>query len=417
MKHTIGEYKINSEDTSKMYVEAKDGTETTSFFLNSTLISKIPPNTVGDYENIELTAPVTAVDGKLYINSEGFMQGFNAIFAYNKEKNSIDIQTLPYLVKYYETNIKNYGYDKLSEDFNNQKALIYGMIVASKESTGKFGVINARSGEELISPRYNAIEFIESAGEFIITNTNDKMGIAYASGATKINVLYDDIKVLDSSLKYYLVKSNDKYGVKNSNEETVLHIEYDKIGVDTSEFQTDQIKSQYILYDKVIPVCLNNKWGLMDLNGNKVTEIEYDEIGCINTNMTEKVVNNAMTIGDSEVIIVSKDNLYGGVSTRGDLLIPIMFNYIYSITSAGETTYYMTYNEKDYLAMDYINLMKKQLGYEEESTNNEKGNSSETNTNEDRNTVVNETDTNQTNETNTDSNNTNNENVDNNNVA
>ena len=35
-----GEYKIDVEDTNKMYVEAKDGTETTSFFLNSTTISK-----------------------------------------------------------------------------------------------------------------------------------------------------------------------------------------------------------------------------------------------------------------------------------------------------------------------------------------------------------------------------------------
>lgn len=389
MRHTIGEYKVNSEDTSKMYVEAKDGTETTSFFLNSTLISKIPPNTIGDYENIELTAPITAVDGKLYISSEGFMQGFNAIFAYDKEKNSIDIQTLPYLVKFYKANIKNYGYDVLSEDFNNQKALIYGMIVASKETTGKFGVIDARSGEELISPRYNAIEFIESAGEFIITNTNNKMGIAYASGATKINVLYDDIKVLDSSLKYYLVKSNEKYGVINSNEEKVLHIEYDKIGVDTSKFQADQIKNQYVLYDKVIPVCLNNKWGLFDLSGNKVTEIEYDEIGCLNEGITDRVVNNALAIGDSEVIIVSKDNLYGGVSTKGDLLIPVMFKYMYSVTSRGETTYYMTYNDTDYLAMDYINVMKKRLGYdEEEKEDNKEQENTEAERNE--NTISNE---------------------------
>lgn len=415
MKHIIGEYKINSEDTSKVYVEAKNGTETTSFFLNSTLISKIAPDSIGDYENIELTAPVTAVDGKLYINSEGFMQGFNAIFAYDKAENRIDIQTLPYLINYYKTNIKDYGYDALSEDFNNQKALIYGMIVASKESTGKFGVVNARSGEELISPRYNAIEFIESAREFIITNTNNKMGIAHASGATKINVLYDDIEVLDSSLKYYLVKSNEKYGVINSNEERVIYIEYDQIGIDTSEFQADQIKSQYVLYDKVIPVCLNNKWGLFDLSGNKVTEVEYDEIGCINDGLTDRVVNNALAIGDSEVIIVSKDNLYGGVSTKGDLLIPIIFKYMYSLTSSGETTYYMTYNDTDYLAIDYINIMKKKLGYEEdeeENVNDEKNNSSDTNTTVNDN--ENQADINQTNETNTE--NIENTNTENNNV-
>ena len=105
-KHTIGEYKINSEDTSKMYVEAKNGTETTSFFLNSRQISKVPPDSDQDYENIWLKEPVISDNGKLYVNAEGFMEGFNSIISYNQAENRITIQTLPYLVEYYSQNIK-----------------------------------------------------------------------------------------------------------------------------------------------------------------------------------------------------------------------------------------------------------------------------------------------------------------------
>lgn len=358
-----GEYKVNVEDVSKMYVEAINGTETTSFYLNSNLISKVAPDSTDDYDNIEINEPITMINDKWYISTEGFMKAFNSAFSYDTEKNDIIIQTLPYLVSYYKANISNYGYDQISEDFNNQKALIYGMLVASKTSTEKYGVVNTRTRNEIISPRYNNIEFIESAEEFIITNASDKVGIAYSTGETKIAVLYDEIKVLNSSLGYYLVKSNSKYGVMNSEGELVVHIEYDTIGIDTEEFQADNIKNQYMLYDNLIPVCLNEKWGLFDKEGKKILNAEYDSLGCINTDITDRAVNNVLAIGDTEVVVVSKDELYGGISTRGDFLLPVMFEYIFSITSGGETNYYIVYNGIDYSAKEYIDIMKDRLGY------------------------------------------------------
>lgn len=362
-----GEYKVNSEDTTKVYIEALNGTETTSFYQNSKLINKVPPDSKEDYETVQIGAPVTENNGKLYINAEGFAQGFNSVLKYDKENNKIIIQTLPYLVEYYTRNIASYGYDHLSEDFNNQKALVYGMIVASKEATGNYGVVDSRLNKEIIGPRYKEIKFIEGSEEFIITNSSKKVGIAHATGETKINVQYDDIKVLDSKRGYYLVESLSKFGVINASEELIIHIEYDQIGVDTSEFSSDNIGSQYVLYDKIIPVCLNEKWGLFDVEGNKIAEPEYDTIGCINDELTDKVVNNAMTLGDTKVIVVSKNKLYGGISTKGDMLLPLMFDYIYSITSGGETTYYMARGDVSYKASELINAMKLRLGgYEED---------------------------------------------------
>lgn len=345
-----------------MYIQAKDGTETTSFFLNSTIISKIAPDSTGDYENIEITSPVTSLGDKLYINVDGFMQGFNSVLAYDAEEKTVTVQTLPYLVKYYESNITNYGYSAISEELNNQKALIYGMIVASKDSTKKYGVIDSATGDEIISPRYNKIEFVENSKEFIITNSSDKVGIAYKTGKTKIDALYDEIKTLDKKLGYYLVKSNSKYGVINSEGQTVIYIEYDEIGLDTTKFPADNIKNQYLLYDSVIPVRLNQKWGFFDKNGNRITEMEYDNIGCINKDMKDKVTNNTAIISDTEIIVVAKDGKYGGIDTKGELILPLIFENVYSITSSGETTYYMTYNGNDgYKAVDYINARRAQL--------------------------------------------------------
>ncbi|MCI9365923.1 MAG: hypothetical protein HFJ54_05060 [Clostridia bacterium] len=363
-----GEYKENIEDRTKMYVESTTkndkikSTETTSFFQNSRIISKVAPNSKDDYQNIIITEPVTMVNDKLYVISDGFSIGFNSLFSYDREKNDIVIQTLPFLVNYYSGIIEStYGYSDLSSDFANQKALIYGMIVASKQSTGKYGVLSI-DGNEIISPRYNKIEFIENSGEFIITNSSNKVGIAYSSGDTKISVSYDDIKVMDHTLGYYLVKSNSKYGVVDSSESLVVHIEYDKIGIDTSKFPADNLKSQYILYNTLIPVELNKKWGFLDVKGKKITELIYDTVGYVNENTNDKVVNNALTIGDTKVVVVSKDKKYGGVHTSGTEIIDLRYDSIYSITSSGATAYYIYFNGKEYNAREYINAMKKSLG-------------------------------------------------------
>ena len=95
-----GEYKVNSEDTTKMYVEEREGKETTSFFLNSKTISKVPPDSNEDYVNIQLGNPVVEAEGKLYVSAEGFMKGFNCILQYDAQRNNITIQTLPLHITY-----------------------------------------------------------------------------------------------------------------------------------------------------------------------------------------------------------------------------------------------------------------------------------------------------------------------------
>lgn len=385
-----GEYKVDIEDKNKMYVEAIDGTETASFYLNSTTISKVAPNTNDDYENIAIKEPVNIVNDKMYVIDDGIRYGFNVLMSYNQDKNQVTINTLPNLLKFYETKIAEYGYSKISEDFINQKALVYGMIVASKENTEKFGVIDTQ-GNEILSPRYNKIEFVESTGEFIITNSSEKVGIAYSDGKTKITVAYDEIKVMDSKLGLYLVNSNKKYGVIDSSERSIIYIEYDQIGVDVAKFPNDNIKNQYILYDTMIPAKINGKWRLFDISGKRINEKEYDNLGFVSTNSSDKVNGNALTIGETKTVVVGNNELYGGVDVKGNELIPLRFEKIYSTTSAGKTTYYILHNGKDYSATDYIDVMKKQLGYEKDTTinnninhNTEGGheNSSEQNRNE-----------------------------------
>lgn len=369
-----GEYKVNVEDdTNKIYVECPN--ETASFYYNSATISKVAPNSNNDYENVTMSEPAVRINDKLYVISDGFSTGFNSTFSYNKDRKRISIQTLPTLVTTYSNAITNYeGYVKLSEDFNNQKALISGLIVASRND-GKYGVVTI-TGTDVINPRYNKIQFVESSKEFIITNSSNKVGIAYNTGKTKITVSYDDIKVIDSSLNLYLVKSNNKYGIINSAENTIVHIDFEQIGIETSTFSADNIKNQYILCGNIIPVKYNGKWRLLDINGNRLNNDEYDEIGFVNTSIKNKIINNALEIGNTNTIVVgklidssrssSKEKVYGGVDVKGNTLIPVNFEAIYSITSSGVTNYYILSNENEYNAVDLINAVKLRMGYTQE---------------------------------------------------
>lgn len=168
-----GEYKIDSEDTNKCWVECKE--ETASFFLNSNKISKIAPNSKEDYEENVITDPIISKNGKLYCTSEGIRIGFNSTFNYNQQTNTIEIYTLPTLAKTYLARLKQYGYEGANASFKNQKAILYNLFIV-KKSNNLYGVINA-SGEEIIGSRYKSIEFNESAQEFYVKNNSGKTGI------------------------------------------------------------------------------------------------------------------------------------------------------------------------------------------------------------------------------------------------
>ena len=98
-----GEYKINSEELTKCYVE--NANETASFFLNSNKISKVAPNTQDEYTNFVISEPVKNENNKLYVISDGIKIGCNVRFSYDANTNTIQILTLPYLVTQYDASI------------------------------------------------------------------------------------------------------------------------------------------------------------------------------------------------------------------------------------------------------------------------------------------------------------------------
>ncbi len=351
-----GEYKIFSEDENKCWINNKK--ETASFFLNSDKVSKVYPDQTLDYENYRIDEAVIKKNGKLYVTPEGIKIGFNSTFTYNKENNTININTLPNLVKTYNTRMQKYGYTGVSTEFDNQKAILYNLFIVKKKD-GLYGVVNSNN-TEIISSKYKSMSFNETTQEFFVKSTTDKVGIVTATGETKINLLYDNITLLDKNSDLYVVKNENKYGVIDGNGNNVIYAEYDKIGITSGNFPADNISNRYLLFDNFIPVYKNEKWGAFNKSGEMILPLEYDFMGYSYSKANNKAVNPLLIIPKYNAIVLGKTNkeerknYYGIFDSEGNQMVPVRLTNAYSLTNAGVNTYYMTYEENEINIEEYM---------------------------------------------------------------
>lgn len=335
-----GDYKNRrySENTSDCYISSPN--EIASYSLNSNEIYK-KVSTNEDYEYFELDEPVKLINGELYVIEEGMEIGTNSLIEYEEAENQITIFSLDYLITFYSSRFPNATFIEEDSDFNNKKALRYGMVVVQNEEE-HYGVYTT-DGRERIGAKYTGITFKEDSQEFTVTTDEGMMGILSYDGSTKIEPNYTEIKQISKDLNYYLVNNNERYGVINHNGNIVIHLEYDKIGIDESRFNSNGIDNPYILFDNCIPVQQNEQWGLFDINGNVILPVEYDQIGCVNGTQANEIGTNVVVIPQYEAIVVGKDELYGIVSSSGDEYVQMILNSVYSQRIGGEDKYFMTF--------------------------------------------------------------------------
>lgn len=350
------EYKDRySEDTTKCYIS--DINENASYILNSnTIYKKAVINE--DYEYFELEEPVKYINNELYVTKEGMEIGANCLIQYDLNNNTISVISLDNIVEQYATKFKNSAITDDKSDFNNRKALRYGLVVV-KSTDNHYGVYNSQ-GQEIIGTKYKSIKFKEDSQEFTVITDEGKMGILTSRGDTKIEPNYEQIKQISKDLNYYLVSNNKKYGVINENGNIVIHLEYDQIGVDLTKFSSNDIENSYILFDNCIPVQQNKKWGLLDIKGNQILPIEYDEMGCI-TGTSDKSSNNVLIIPQYEAIVLGKGGKYSIVNSLGKIYVSNVLDSVYSITTSGEEKYYMTFTRQ---VEENGNIVNKQESYD-----------------------------------------------------
>lgn len=365
-----GGYMEYTEDTTKCYIN--NSKELVTFESNSSKMYKynVLESNSKDTQTVSADEPIKSIGTNLYITSESFCKAFNIMFNEDKSTNSISIFTLDYLANYYTKQVKNAAVTRDQSGFsesvlyNNQKALLYNMIIIQDKQTNLYGMANLDDPTNpVIGMRYSSIEFIEGSEDFIVrtSGSRPKVGIIGNDGVTKVRLEYDNIKELDKNLGLYLVTSNNKQGIVNKNGKIIVYQDYDQIGL-PGDIVDSNVKNRYILYDNCIPVCRNNKWGLLDINGNEILPMEYQGFGCKADTSRDTRYADVLVIPEIEGIVVQKDEVtansrirkYGVIKPDGSGFINTVIDSIYSLTNQGETTYYALVQNQIIDLVDFV---------------------------------------------------------------
>ncbi len=353
----VGEYKIFSSDADKCYI--KSASETASFYLNSNKVCKLKVEAfTEDYDVFICNNNIIEIGNQLYAPSDAIEVGFNVRIKLSE--NRMNITTLNALLTSIDNSLNKNKEEAtyislLEEEFDNQKAVLYDYIVLGKKDSGLYSVVTT-SGQEILADKYKSIKFLENTKEFLVTNSLDKMGIIDENGKNKIEQLYDSIKVIDNAPKLYLVETNQKYGVIDENGNTIVYPEYDSIGADPTIYK--ELQNQYVLLDRIIPVCKDNKYGLFDITGNKVLDLKYEGIGCelasVELNGVTKAVNPTIAIEECGGIVIKTGEVYDLFLLVDQKLVSLKVSSIYYIKDNGKENYYMIYKAKELDLIDRL---------------------------------------------------------------
>ena len=257
------------------------------FELGKNKIYKTVPNTEVEFEYYEIKNPIIQNNDKLYIALEDFDTTCDAVITYSDEKDQTVICTTDYLADEYEKKVVEQGvYKSVNKDFENQKAIIYNMLIVAKseekdnDNNNKYGVITT-SMQQVITPKYKEIKYNEYTGNFIVAASNGKYGVISRDGQEVIvEVKYDSVRIVNYDPLMYEVKLNNKYGIINKEGKVIANTEYDKLGYAGDKTKEQNavliIKNVYDNKDGIV-VCKNNKYGILDIEtGREITPVESE---------------------------------------------------------------------------------------------------------------------------------------------
>ncbi len=303
-------------------------------------------------------APIVYLEDRLYVCREYAPEMFNMQIDWQEYR--IRFYSFEHIVNSAKMAIEGSGYTEVSSYYENLRALLYGLAVVGNESK-EYGVYSLSQGKEIISLKYDKIEFVQNTKEFYITVGDGTMGILGADGSTIIKPSeYQDIELLDEAQRIYIVKNDGEYGVVGKKGQVIIHPENDSIGYDVGSFINDDIDNAALFFKKCIPVEKDKKFGLYSTDGKMLLSMVNDTFGCVSNTSTQTSGSkeNVLLI-PSEVgingIVYSFDGRYGIYDVNAETpAIPPACESVYAITKDGQKTYYfdymgVTYDLKQYL--------------------------------------------------------------------
>lgn len=356
-----GDYNPKTEEDSKCYI-LRDEYEVAIFTKGEKNIYKLNLKTKSaDYEECYIDADVYESQGKLYTSEDGIEQGYNVDFSYDEKTKTVKIYTLDYYIQLFvanleKKNIGEYGIMEIEDDnYSNCKSIFDNLLIV-KNSNRKYGILSTNLSNFTLEPQYDDIDFVSDSKTFLV-KSDGKVGLFSEDGKRKIDLIYDEITLMDKKSNLYMVKINNQYGVVNENGDVIIYPEYTKIGTDISSFSYNGVKNGYILLDTLIPVQQGDKWGFFNIQGKKVTDgLNYAGIGCSSVRSGNNIYPLLQLTEKNVVVVQDENKKYSFMNINGDdNMLPFVFDEMFIKMTTGETSYWMTTNQKDYNILEYLN--------------------------------------------------------------
>lgn len=252
------------------------------------------------------TYDVNYIDGSFKakaINSKGeeVVTGYDTVQAlenYDKNNNlwyEADMLLVSRDGKYGLVDFK--GKELLKCEYDSIEALkgVKGSILVAKD--GKYGLVD-KIGATIIEINYKAIKPISDQFEngYIVTGSNNKMGVISRDGKVAVEAKYDDVQAVYGNGKYVVKESGkweiidsegkiylkDKFSsVKSIDGENAVIVSSKNYGVMTLNGES-KIKTNYqditYVFDNNYIFKEKGKYGVINLDGEVVVKAEYDSL-------------------------------------------------------------------------------------------------------------------------------------------
>ena len=268
--YLTGEYKQYNEDTTNTKCYLESANQVIQFEAGNKRIYKINPTSNLDYEEYELSNIILKQNNLLYIALDDINIALNVIYSYSQNDNKIVLNTVETLYTQYKADIStqtNNALVEISDSFNNKKAIAYGMLVVSNESK-KWGVVNAADFSTIIGNKYSSIEFIESAGVFIVSD-NNKYGVI-SKEKLIIDLNYEAINVINNNPLCYEVKVAENHAIVDGEGKLITNNLYNSLGYNSQTSLEESVLVIKKLGNKdkanILVVCKDEKYGLLNLD-------------------------------------------------------------------------------------------------------------------------------------------------------
>ncbi len=273
-EYLTGEYKQYGEDRTNTKCYLQDDDQVIQFEADSNKIYKTTPESNLDYEEYELDNKIIKVNNLLYISLDDVDVGLNLVYSYSQKENKILLNTVDNLTEQYKNILvqeTNNTLQEISEEVNNKKAIAYNMLIVANDSQ-KWGVVD-RDYNTIIGNKYSSIEFVESAGTFIVSD-NNKYGLISKEDNTKpiIDLNYEEVKLINNDPICYQVKLEEKYAIIDKDGNPIINDVYKNIGYtsqDNNEESILAIKEFGKNKENFLVVCKDEKYGLVSLTNKK----------------------------------------------------------------------------------------------------------------------------------------------------